>query len=171
MSERRRVGTTFLFLTAAFGLAVAVRPLPVDRLLSIYHLAHAAAALAALTRLARDPEEARRGSDLDHALRPHLARPLRPPELIRTERELVLGTASAGHLDRRLLPLLREAAAARLVARHGVELDRRPELARQLLGEDAWALLRPDRPATADRLGPGIEPARLRSVVDALERL
>ena len=96
---------------------------------------------------------------------------MRPPELVRTEREITLGTSSAGHLDQRLLPMLREAAAVRLASRRSIDLERRPEQARRLLGDDVWELLRPDRPPPVDRLAPGISLARLRAVVDALERI
>ena len=78
------------------------------------------------------------------------------------ERELVLGSADADHAHRRLLPLLRGTAAARIAARHGFELERRPDAARALLGEDVWELLRPDRPEPEDRHAPG-RAARARS--------
>ena len=67
----------------------------------------------------------------EHALRRAELRPMRPPELVRTEREITLGTASAGHLDQRLLPMLREAAAVRLAARRSIDIERRPEQARR----------------------------------------
>ena len=44
-----------------------------------------------------------------------------------------------------------------------------PEAARAILGEDAWELVRPDRPAPEDRLAKGIPPRELAQVVDALE--
>jgi hypothetical protein len=96
---------------------------------------------------------------------------MRPPELIRTEREITLGTASAGNLHRRLLPILRAAAAARLSAGHKIDLERRPDAARAVLGEDAWELLRPDRPEPHDRDDPGVPMSRLRDVVSTLEKL
>jgi hypothetical protein len=131
----------------------------------------AAIALAALTRIARPPEELREPSPFERALSRRTERPMRPPELVRTERELTLGLASAGHAHRRLLPLLREAAAARLATRHGVELERRPNEAETLLGEDAWELLRPDRPEPLDRNAQGLPLARVRAVVERLESL
>ena len=103
----------------------------------------AAIALASLTRLARPSFERRRARAFEDALRARGERPLRPPELVRTERELTLAAASAGHAHRRLLPLLREAASARLYAQHGVELSRRPERARELLGDETWELSAP----------------------------
>jgi hypothetical protein len=96
---------------------------------------------------------------------------MRPAELVRTEREIVLGTSSAGHLHERLLPLLREAAAARLSAGHDVDLERRPDAARALLGDDAWDLFRPDRAQPGDRTEPGISMQRLREVISTLETL
>ena len=87
------------------------------------------------------------------------------------ERELVLGSADADHAHRRLLPLLRATAAARIAARHGFELERRPEAARALLGEDVWELLRPDRPQPEDRHGPGVPRARVAAVIERVESL
>jgi hypothetical protein len=87
------------------------------------------------------------------------------------ERELELGIAGAGHAHHRLLPLLRAAAAARLASRHGIELERRPEAARELLGEEAWELLRPDRPEPVDRFAPGIPRARVAGLIEKVESL
>ena len=94
-----------------------------------------------------------------------------PVELLRMERELMLGIANADHAHRRLLPLLRAAAAAHLSARHGLELERRPEAARSLLGEDVWELVRPDRPAPEDRHGPGVPRERIAAVIERVESL
>jgi hypothetical protein len=137
---------------------------------AVYVLVVGAQVLLALTKLAQaaaDPEP----SLFAHALRRRRDEQLRPPELIRIERELVLGMESAGHLHARLLPLLREAAAARLAAKHNVDLDRRPEAARALLGEEAWDLLRPDRAEPVDRRAHGIPQAKLRALLDVLEQM
>src|SRR2546423_13550513 len=101
---------------------LAVRPASVQQILTGYVLVLAALALAALTRAARAATDFPAPSPLDAALRARTPRPVRPPELVRTEREITLGTASAGHLHQRLVPLLREAAAARLGAEHGIDL-------------------------------------------------
>ena len=87
------------------------------------------------------------------------------------ERELVLGIADAEHAQRRLLPLLRSAAAARLAARHGFELERRPEAARDLLGDEVWELLRPDRAEPEDRHGPGVPRDEIAAVIERMESL
>jgi len=87
------------------------------------------------------------------------------------DRELVLGSADADHAQRRLLPLLRATAAARIASRHGFQLERRPEAARALLGEEVWDLLRPDRPQPEDRHGPGVRRERIVAVIDRVESL
>ena len=72
------------------------------------------------------------------------ARAMRPPELVRTEREITLGMASAGTCT---------SGCCRSCARPppsasppGTASTRTPpDPARRLLGDDAWHLLRPDR--------------------------
>ena len=87
------------------------------------------------------------------------------------DRVLVLGSADADHAHRQLLPLLRATAAARIATRHGFELERRPEEARALLGDDVWELLRPDRPGPKDRHGPGVPHERVAAVIERVESL
>jgi hypothetical protein len=93
--------------------------------------------------------------------------PTRPSELVRIEREITLGASSAGHLHTRLLPLLRDAASARL----GIDFELHPERAQAALGSETWQLLRPDLPAPTDRNAPGLALRRTRGVVDQLELL
>jgi hypothetical protein len=131
-------------------------------------LALAAIALLALTRLAHTEDAwARAASELERALTPVKAVRTRPAELIRTERDLTLASANAGELHARLLPQLREVASARLAARRDVDLAH----AHELLGDDAWELLRPDRPAPGDRSAPGLSLRRVALLLDAIERL
>jgi hypothetical protein len=170
-SERSRIATAAGGATVVLVIVLGIRPTSARQILAGYVLVLAAIALAALTRIARNASDSPPASRFDAALRQRVVEPMRPPELVRTEREIRLGTASAGYLHSRLLPLLREAAAARLAAGHDVDLERRPDAARRLLGEEAWELLRPDRPAPADRNSPGISMQRLRAVVDTLETL
>jgi hypothetical protein len=170
-SELFRIATSVAGTTALLVVMLGVRPASIEQILSAYVLVLAGIGLAALTRIARGASELPVPSDFDAALRARIVDPMRPPELARTEREITLGTSSAGNLHRRLLPILREAAAARLSARHNVDLERRPDAARALLGEDAWELLRPDRPEPDDQNGPGIPMRRLRDVVSTLEQL
>jgi hypothetical protein len=170
-TERRRLTIAFSMATLGLIVALGTGPIATRTIVSAYVLVLAAILLVSLTRIAAAPAARTNGSMLDEALRPRYTSIVRPPELVRVEREITLGRASASHLHVRLLPLLREAAAARLGAHHNVELDRRPETARRLLGDEAWELLRPDRPEPADRNAPGISLGRLRRLIDGLERL
>jgi len=97
--------------------------------------------------------------------------PERPKELERLERDVHLSVATSFYLHHRLLPVLREIAANRLLVRHGVDLERRADAARAVVGEAAWSWLRPDREPPRDRWAPGPPLAELRVVVDALERI
>ncbi len=160
-SERARltllVGGTTLVLVVMLG----IRPVSLDHILAGYMLALAAIAIVALIRQLGARGEYQPQSLFEHALSRKPEQPTRPPELVRIEREITLGTTSAGHLHARLLPLLREAASARLGSR----------LTREQLGDDAWDLLRPDRPEPVDRNGQSISIRRVRSIVTTLERL
>lgn len=93
------------------------------------------------------------------------------PELERLERLVLGATLVAGEAYHRLRPALRRIAAEELSSRRGIDLDGRTEAARAVLGEVPWALLRPDLLPPVDRRGPGLDPAALRAVVDALEAL
>jgi len=169
--ERGRVAGSVVCATFALVVLLGTGPISTGKILAGYLLVLAAIALAALMRHARTGSEWEEASRFDEALRGRVAAPARPPELARMEREITLGSSSAAHLDMRLLPILREAAAARLAAHHNVELARRPEAARRLLGEDAWELLRPDRPESDDMSASGLPLRRIREVVETLERL
>jgi hypothetical protein len=147
---------------------LALRPLSTSRALAIWIVVVAAVALVLLVRDSRGP---RQPSRFETALRSRTVPPQQPVELLRMDRELELGIADATHAHRRLLPLLRAAAEARLASRHGAELDRRREVAEALLGEDVWELLRPDRPEPADRHGTGVPRASVTAVIERVESL
>lgn len=104
-----------------------------------------------------------RRSELTRALDERAAPPADVPQLARVEREVTLALGSAYDLHARLLPHLREIAAARLE-----RTGRRP-------GPDTlgrwWELLRPDRPEPQERFAPGIRESDLRALVADLERL
>jgi hypothetical protein len=87
------------------------------------------------------------------------------------EQEVALGATSAFDLHHYLRPRLRAIAAELLSARRRVSLDEDPREVRGLLGEEAWELVRSDRPRPADRLASGASPEVLHRVVEALERL
>jgi hypothetical protein len=155
--------------TVTLVVLLALRPLSTSRALGIWVVVAAALALLVLVRHSRS--SARQVPRFEAALRGRPPAVSEPVELLRMERELELGIANAGSAHHRLLPLLRAAAAARLASRHGVELDRRPDAARALLGEEAWELLRPDRPEPADRFGRGVARERLAAVIGRVESL
>ena len=100
-------------------------------------------------------------------------KPERPPpiaELERIDRLVVLGAANEFDLHYRLRPLLRQVAGDRLHGRHGVELDRDPERARQLLGDQLWQLVSAER-EVGRRTGPGLPAAELAGHIERLEAL
>jgi hypothetical protein len=165
--ERGRIAIPVALTTLALAVLLGVRPLPADRIVAGYMLALAAIGLAALTRSLSSATSEQPASQFDRMLARRAEQASRPPELVRIEREIMLGASSAGHLHLRLLPLLREVASAKL----GVDLELRPERAKTLLGDDAWKLLRPDRAPPEDRTAPGLPLRRLRALVDTLERL
>jgi len=160
----------FVLVTIGLAVALGLRPISVREILAAYVLSLAAIALAALTRLsARDPWEP--VSDFERALRPRKAERVRPPELVRLERDLTLASANAGHLHTRLLPLLCDAAVVRFAARRRVDLFRHPGEASQVLGDEAWALIRPDRPEPPNAQAPGLSLRRIAHLIDAIENI
>jgi hypothetical protein len=94
-----------------------------------------------------------------------------PAMLARLEQEVALGAAGSFDLHHHLRPRLRTIATELLAARRRVSLDGDQREARALLGEEAWELVRKDRPPPEDRLGRGAAPDVLQRVVESLERL
>ena len=170
MSPVRRLAVPVLVSAAALAGLLAIRPLSTSRALAIWVVLVAAIALVVLIRHSRRPGQPRAGR-FEAELRGRAPANPPPVELLRMERDLELGIASAGSAHHRLLPLLRAAASARLASRHGIELDRRPEAAESLLGADAWELLRPDRPEPADRFAPGVPRERAAALIERIESL
>jgi len=105
-------------------------------------------------------------------LRPRRVRrvPDSPPleQLRRVDRALTAAQASEGGVDSDLRPLFRPIAAMRL-ARRGVDLDRHPEDARAILGEQLWELVRADRARGSNRVAGGISTVGLQSLIERLE--
>jgi hypothetical protein len=92
-----------------------------------------------------------------------------PPSLARLEQEVALGVAGSFDLQYRLVPRLRSIAAGLLASRRRVMLDTDQAAARSILGEEAWELVRPARPAPRDRISRGVTPTELTHVLDSLE--
>jgi hypothetical protein len=150
---------------------LSVQQLSTSRALAIWIVLVAGIVLLVLIRRTsehggREPEPR-----FEQALRAPKAAAFEVVEFLRMQRELDLGVASAAHAHSRLLPLLRAAASARLATRHGIDLARRPDTARSLLGDDVWDLLRPDRPEPEDRLGPGVRRDEIAAAIEAVESL
>ena len=166
-----RFGWAAVVAAGVLVVLLAIPKLSTTRALAIWVVVVAAFALFVLVRHSRaqaGPQPTRR---FEAALRGRKAADSPPEELVRMERELILGSADADHAHRRLLPLLRATAAARIAARHGFELERRPDAARALLGTDVWELLRPDRPEPADRHAAGVPEAQIANAIARIEAL
>jgi hypothetical protein len=165
--QARRLTLPFLLMTVGLVVALGLHPVATNRILATYVLALAALGLELMTRVLSSRSVSDRPSEFEQALVRARHKPTRPTDLLRIERELSLGVASAGHLHTRLLPLLREAATARL----GFDLHRFPARAQVALGDEAWELLRPDRPAPEDRHGTGVPLRKVEHCIETLERL
>jgi hypothetical protein len=158
--------------TIVLIVLLAVKALPASRVFAIWIVLLAAIALLVLVRIFRSGTEPEAPPRFELALgggRTTVA--ARPPVFIAMERELELATSHAGQAHRRLLPLLRAAAAARLQAKHGIELEPGSAAARGLLGDEAWELLRPDRPAPLDPFGPGLPEETIVALIERVESL
>ena len=153
----------------ALIVLLQIHHLSTTRALAIWVVIVAALALLLLTRLSRSG--AKRASRFEAAMRGRPVKASMPAELARVDRELELGIASAGSAHHWLLPRLRSAAAARLASRHGIDLERQPDAAGALLGEHAWSLLRPDRPAPSDRFARGIPRESVTRLIEHVESL
>lgn len=157
-------------VTAAAGVAAIASSGAHAIVLDVYLLCIGAVILLALVRSTRAQAPAQRTSPFDAALAAMRRPPaeMSEPALVR---ELELSTYNAFHFYARLRPLLRDVAAHRLRSRYGVELDAEPVRARELVGSEAWDVVRPDRRPPADRLASGPTLGELRVVVDELEAI
>jgi len=166
-----RFTKTALAAAVALVVLLVIPRLSTPRALGIWVVLVTGLVLVTLIRHSRESGEPEPASRFERALRARKPPTAQPEELLRMDRELVLGSADADHAHRRLLPLLRATAAARIAARHGFELERRPEAARELLGKDVWELLRPDRPQPEDRHASGVPQERIAAVIARVESL
>jgi hypothetical protein len=165
-----RVGVTALLGAAALVAALVVRPGDSSLATEAYVLFLGAGGMAVLARATSKAFAAPTESQVAVAMRRPKPRPRRVPELESLERELEMSTQSAFDTHFRLRPILREIAAARL-GRSAVELDRPGSRAAELLGPEAWALVRPDSQRPADHHAHGASLEEIERAVDALEAL
>jgi hypothetical protein len=160
-------GRVLALPTLALLFALVFVPGRLPLVVRVYALCACAVALAlglAALRRAYPPTRPLR----QHELRRPGRRSL-PSTLARMEDELALGVAGAFDLHHRLAPRLRGVAAGLLLSRRRVSLEREPDEARRILGDETWQIVRPDRQPPEDRLARGITPDGLTRVVDSLE--
>ncbi len=165
---RRAVGVALFVSAVAGAVALFTHGRGAD-VLDGWLLAIGAVLLLALFRVAR-LRAPRAPSPLDLALERMRAPEPGPTELA-LERDLTLSRAIGFHFHVRLRPILREIASHRLRANYGVDLDREPARARELVPAGAWAVVDPARRPPDDRLAPGPTVAEISAVVDDLETI
>jgi hypothetical protein len=153
------------------GIAALFLPVSLGVVLDVYLLFVGGITLLALVRTTRVLQPGSGHSPFELALRPIRPRPQRPPELVRLEERIALAVTTAFDVHYRLRPTVRDVAAQRLWAEHGVDLETQPDRARALLRPEAWELARPDRPPPADPFAPGLGVDGVEQVVAQLERV
>jgi hypothetical protein len=172
LSLRRRLGGA---AAAAFagaiplGLVLLLRRGVAEVALDVYLLYLAGVLLLAFVQATREAAPPDPHAAFTRALARKPRTRERLGELSRQEREVALAIDAAYDLHVRLRPTLRLVAAHRLASRRNVDLDREPEKARAILGDDAWELVRADRPPPDDRFARGIPRDTLRAIVERLE--
>ena len=166
-----RAAEVLVLPTAALVAVLVLAPGRAALAVHVYVLVLLAAALASVVGSIASSQRDEGASSFDAALRRPPDAHQRLKELVRLERETALAQSSAFDFHYRLRPVLREIASGLLAVRRGVELDRRPERARELLGEETFDLVRADREPPWDRLAPGLEVDELHRVVARLEAI
>jgi hypothetical protein len=160
-----------LLATVALLLALSLLPGRRELALHVYALVLAGLALGWLVGVVRRANPVADVSAFDLGLRGRSD--LREPvaELERLEREVSMAASTDFDLHFRLRPRLQRIARQLLASRRGVDLASQPQVARRLLGEEGWAVVRPGAEPPADRSAPGPGLSRLGDAVTALERL
>lgn len=169
MSRLDRSVALAITATIWAGLFLVVLP---DRAALVGHIwlvvVLALALGVALERLRRDLP--RRASSFDAAFAPRANSRARPASLERAEREVTLATGTAFDVHFRLRPMLQSLSAG-LLLRRGIDVERDPARAEELLGPEVWELVRPDRPPPDDRTASGVPIETVERVVGDLERI
>jgi hypothetical protein len=97
--------------------------------------------------------------------------PMLPLSLRRVEGVIRYSERHPFAVHQRLLPLLRELAAERLAAIHGVAMEQDEDEAARLLGSDAWEILGPHAAEVPERAKHGISHEAIDTAVSAIEGL
>ena len=156
--------------TIALGVALAVAPSRAALSFHVWLLVVAAIALLALARAVNRAVPAT-PSLFEVGGEPEDERHEAFPSLERLERSVSMATASGYDVHHRLAPPVREIASGLLLVRRGIDLDRQPDAARAVLGDDAWNLARAERERPQSRREPGLDEAQIELVVASLERI
>lgn len=157
--------------TAALVTVIILTPRALPLALQAYLLLLAALSLWLLVRVMSGSYRPATDERFQEALAPPAVPPLQPEELLELGRVIRFSTRSATDLHFRLRPILREVAAHRLYTRRDIALDDTPAKARAVLGDEAWELLRCDRPSPADRQARGADRALLAKIIRAIEEI
>jgi hypothetical protein len=126
------------------------------------------AAAAAATATARATSRVVRASAPDRKPATAEADPGPTTTLARSRQAVAVRLAGDVHIV--LRPVLTEIADQRLL-RHGVDLERDPGTAQELLGEALWDVVRPLRPPPSEPLARAVELADLTALIDRLEAI
>jgi hypothetical protein len=140
----------------------------------VAHLAIIAVALMALAILMRRLGRLvprRSASPFEAALAPGKERMPVFDEFASIQRIVDGARFSAFDVHYGLRPLLRELAATRLRVRRGIGLDAEPGPASELLGAEAFALLREGRPPPSNYRRPGMSLQAIEHIVKVLESI
>jgi hypothetical protein len=163
-----RAAEILVLPTTVLVVVIVLAPGRAELAVHVYVLVLLAAALASVVgSIAAQARAAE--SPFDAALHRPEHGSERLSELVRLEREVALAQATEFDLHHRLRPGLREIAVGLLAARRGVDLDRQPERACEVLGEETFELVRGDREPPWDRTVSGPTLDELRRVVASLE--
>ena len=169
MRTALRLGPWLAAAMIVLVVLLASKPLPATRSVAIWIVLLTAIALRELVRSLNGRAEPK--SAFERALMQRSKPAAETSAFAGMERTLELATSSIDDAHRRLFPLLRAAAAARLALRHGIDLERRPDLARKLLDEPTWDLLRPDRPEPENRHAAGPRREEITAAITSIEAL
>ncbi len=167
----RSLASLPLVATCALVAVALVVPGRTELAVHVYLLVLASLASGFLIGVLRRAHPVAAASPFDLGLRSQSRVDASLPELSRLEREVTLATTTAFDVHFRLRPVLRRMSARMLASRRGVDLERSPAVARTLLGEELWELVRPEREPPQNRTAPGLELRSVRRMVDALEAL
>ena len=156
---------------ATVALVVALLLAGAARGLALYAYVLFLGAVGLVVTVRRTSARLPRTPPLERLVRRRADREEGVPQLDMLARHLGAGRSSAFELHHRLRPVVRQIAGVQLARRYGIDLDRRPERVRVLLGPRTWELVRPDREPPQNRFGNGWSTKELRELIEELESI